>query len=250
MKPIFLNPVSAAAVPQAITFSQEPSSRTWGDDQELIDRIIAAYHRAITSTPPEVQTCFADSLWTDSGYLGHQAGLISALKAGDSQRLHDILRGMFVSDAVHALGMGKLEASLLQSKPEHIRTYGLQWIDRLVSLSYAVGARPVRYCEYDHKGYLDSLLVDVEEVARAVEEKLQIRLKFPEIGGVFGRELGGSPFPMHAFVLLAAAFQVSLTLPSGNPFVIEIGGGFGGLAYWVHALTPCQYRIYDLQVVQ
>ena len=156
---------------------------------------------------------------------------------------------MFVTDAVHALGMGKAEADILRSKPEHLRTYGIQWTDRLVSLSYAVGAMPVRYPEYDPKAYSESLIVDIEEVAQLVEKRLQICLKFPEIGGVFGGKLGGLPFPMHSFVLLAAAFQVSLLDPSVDSLVIEIGGGFGGLAYWVYHLTPCRYRIYDLPYV-
>ena len=249
MTPLFLNHVSPAAIPREFVFSQEPSFRTWDDDRDLLDRIIVSYQRTIASAPAEVRTSFADRLWTDNGYLGYQAGLIAALQAGDSHRLHDLLRCMFVSDAVHALGMGKAEADILRSKPEHLRTYGIQWTDRLVSLSYAVGAMPVRYPEYDPKAYSESLIVDIEEVAQLVEKRLQICLKFPEIGGVFGGKLGGLPFPMHSFVLLAAAFQVSLLDPSVDSLVIEIGGGFGGLAYWVYHLTPCRYRIYDLSYV-
>lgn len=249
MTPLFLNHVSPDAIPREIVFSQEPSTRTYDDDRDLIDRIIVSYQRAIDSAPPEVRDSFADLLWTDNGYLGFQAGLIAALQAGDSYRLHDLLRCMFVSDAVHALGMGKAEADILRSKPENLRSYGIQWIDRLVSLSYAVGAMPVQYREYNPKAYSESLIIKVEEVAKLVEKRLQICLKFPDIGGVFGGKLGGSPFPMHAFILLAAAFQVSLLDPSVDSLAIEIGGGFGGLAYWVYNLTPCKYRIYDLPYV-
>ena len=249
MSTLFLNPVSAQAVPRPIHFSHEYLGRTLNQDRSLLERIVAAYHCAVRAALPTSQNAVVSPLWTETGYQGRQAKLIADLESGDLPALHDQLRQMFLSDAVHALGMGRDEAAIIRSDPADLQCYGLQWYDRLVALAHAVGARPVPYPEDNPEGFAACSVVDAEAVVRAIEDRLGISLTFPDMGGVFGGTLRGRALPMHALVLLAAAFQLTLLAPCRQPTVLEIGGGFGGLAYWACRLLSGHYAIYDVPYV-
>lgn len=247
--PQFLNWVSDAVVPRAMSFSDEYLGRTLSEDRPLLERIVAAYHHAIASASRGVRLSLAGSIWTETGYGGAQGTLLDALESRTIGKVHSILSSLFISDGAKALAMGREEAELFRIDADHRRCYGLQWIDRLVSLAFAVGALPLPYPENNPDACAHCLEVDPEKVIAAIEPELGTQLEFPNICGVFGGELAGTPFPVHAFTLAAAAYQIKLLVDRPDPTILEIGGGFGGLAYWVTRMLPCRYLIYDLPLI-
>lgn len=250
MAPLFLNPVSLKVVPNTIVFSQEYLDRTLVSDRSLIERIIDAYHKATSSVLYNTKGSFFNGVWTPKGYEGQQEELVTALENKDCADLHQQLNKMFISKSAHALGMGHQEYNTIVNSPENLKSYGIQWVDRLVSLGYSIGAAPVPYPEFDLDDYNNSLNIDVDNFVSLIEKQLGIELFFPNICGVFGGKLRNNPFPMHAFLLLGAAYQVSLLAPCSCPTIVEIGGGFGGLAYWVTKLLSInKYFIYDIPYV-
>ena len=247
--PIFLNCVSEQVVPRPMCFSDEYLVRTLSEDLPLLERILAAYHHATSSASPEVQLSVTGSIWTKTGYGEAQAELLEALESRAIRKLHAILSRLFISDGAKALAMGSKEAELFRNKVDHRQCYGLQWVDRLVSLAYSVGALPLPYSENNPDAYSRSLEIDAEMVIAAIELEMGTQLEFPNICGVFGGELCGKPFPVHAFSLAATAYQIKLLVDGQDTTILEIGGGFGGLAYWVMRMQKCRYLIYDLPLI-
>jgi hypothetical protein len=230
-------------------FSDEYLGRTLAEDRPLLERIVAAYHHAVASTSREVRQTMLGAIWTETGFAGAQAPLLDALESRAFGTLHLILSRLFICDGAKALAMGREEAELFKKDADHRRCYGLQWIDRLVSLAIAVGALPLPYPENDPDGCDRCLEVDPEKVIAAIERELGVMLEFPNICGVFGGELAGKPFPTHAFALVAAAHQIKLFTNGRDATILEIGGGFGGLAFWVKTILHCKYVVYDLPLV-
>ncbi len=208
LSPQFLNWVSEGVLPRSMRFSDEYLGRTLNEDRQLLERIVAAYHHDVS--PCEIRLSLAGSIWTDTGYRGAQVALLDALESRAIGKLHPILSRLFISDGAKALAMGREEAELFRNDADHRRCYGLQWIDRLVSLAFAVGALPLPYPENNPDACAHCLEVDPEKVVAAIETELGTQLEFPNICGVFGGELAETPFFVHAFTLVAAAFQIKL----------------------------------------
>ncbi len=241
-----LHPVSEGVRPQPIAFSDEYRRRTLAQDRAIIDRIIRAYHRAASLADPAVRRSMCGTIWGEKGVVGKQGALIQALEERSAAGVHETLRSYFASDAAYGIAMGREEGQVVREHPEHRRHYGLMWLDRLVGLAQAVGAISIPNPEDSAERHAKSLEVDPEAVIRAIEDRLGIRVEFPEMGGVFGGELRGRPFPFIAFTHLLVAVNVRALVPREPATVYEIGGGFGGLAYFATQLLRCRYTIFDL----
>jgi hypothetical protein len=241
-----LHPCPADLPPRPVRFSTEHHSRGLAEDRDVIERIIAAYHRAAGAATAAQRDSLCGPLWGEGGYDGRQAALIGALKEKSTAGVHDVLKQFFVSDAGSGIAMGRAEAEAVRGQEAARRGYGLLWLDRLVGLAEAVGARPVPNPEEDPVGWENSLAADPAAVVGAVERHLGVEMAFPDVCGVFGGELQGRPFPAISFTHLLVALSVRAFCPRAGAHVVEIGGGFGGLALWVGRLLPCAYTIFDL----
>jgi hypothetical protein len=245
MPPLLQYPVSARVVPPPIRLSSEHERRSLGEDREILQRILAAYHH-VRSEPCDYQDAMIGLVWGRQGFEGRQADLIRALEDRALIDLHAILHRYFLTDAAHALAMGRDEAAILAEGGANARSYSLQWLERLVGLAFAVGASPLPNPE-DRSGRWEACLEAVPEtVAAAIERKLGIPLVFPDVCGVFGGVLGERIIPLIAFQHLLVADHLRMVAPSARPRVVEIGGGFGGLAFFAARLLGGHWTIYDL----
>jgi hypothetical protein len=249
MAALFIFPVSDRVAPRQLCFSNESERRSFAEDAALIERIVTAYHAATGVVDQEIQGSLAGAVWGGYGYECQQRELIRALDAASLHGVHDILRRFFLSEAAHAIAMGRYEYDLLVSDPGHRACYGLQWIDRLVGLAFAVGARRIPNPEDDGaEAWERCLEVNVEEILEDISRCIGVPIDFPEICGVFGGRIETRPFPLIGFQHLVVAIEVCRWSPAANPVIVEIGGGFGGLAYFTSRLLNCRYTIVDLPV--
>jgi hypothetical protein len=248
---VLLHPVREGVRVPRIVFSTEYEQRTLAEDREIIERILGAYHHAIGSASARTRRSMFGTIWAADGFGGRQRDLVEALEARSAERAHGILRRFLISDAAYGIAMGREEADAVRNDPALAHGYGLMWLDQLVGLAGASGAHPLINPEDNLAGWERALLdVDVDAVVASIEETFGIRLEFPDMTGVFGGELRGKPVPSLAFMHLLVALGVRPWMPEqGKGHVVEIGGGFGDLAYWTGRLLRCRYTIYDLPFV-
>jgi hypothetical protein len=253
-------------VPREIIFSTEYQRRTLAQDAEIIHRILDSYRATLESVPIETQKSIYGQMWTGKGFKSYsssspwsifrrkvlgvetasefrQLELIRALDERSAEKVHEILSRLFITEAAHGIAMGK---SVGEITKQSLDEWGLFWANRLQALAYAVGARPVLSPEHGLPDPPPSSQAQMEELTTDIEHEIGIDLKFPDICGVFGGESHGSAFPHIAFSHLCAAASLRDLAISQEPIIAEIGGGFGGLAYWTNRLIPCKYTIYDL----
>ncbi len=241
-----LHPVSGKVVPQPIHFSEEYRERALAQDREIIERIIAAYHHAVQSTSREVRQAMCGTIWSDRGLVGKQEGLIQALEEKSCARVHEILKQYFITDAAFGIAMGKREWEVVMQLSEHRRYYGLLWLDRLVGLAHAVGALSIPNPEDSNERWQTCLEVDPEKVFTAIENHVGVTMSFPNLCAVFGGRIRDRAFPFISFTHLLMGLSLRQMALTDYTTIYEIGGGFGGLAYWVCLLLPARYHIYDL----
>ncbi len=245
MPHLFQYPLSPSVVPPPIRFSQEHQKRSLSEDRVILERILAAYHHARAESS-ELQDAMVGSVWGRQGFEGRQADLIRALEDRSLAGLHAILHRYFLTDAAHALAMGRDEAAVLAGGGTNAHSYGLQWLERLVGLAFAVGALPLPNPE-DQSGRWEASLEAVPEVvAAAIEQKVEIPLGFPDMCGVFGGTISDRIIPVIAFQHLLVANDLRMVAPIARPRVVEIGGGFGGLAFFAVRMMRGHWTIYDL----
>jgi hypothetical protein len=241
-----LHPVSENTRPQPIFFSQEYLHRSLAEDREIVERVIAAYHQAASTADPATRRSMFGTIWGENGVIGKQGPLIQALQEKSAAGVHDILRQYFITDAAFGIALGKREVEVVSQQPDHRRHYGLMWLDRLVGLAEAIGALSIPNPEDSADRRDRSLEVDPDQVFAAVENAIGQRLSFPDICAIFGGEIRGRAFPFISFTHLLVALHVRSLALRADPTVFEIGGGFGGLAYFACQLMGCDYTIFDL----
>jgi putative sugar O-methyltransferase len=240
-----------------VRFSEEFRTRRFEDDRAIIDRIIAAHHaakrEAESAREGDPRSGLVGGIWGAAGFDGKQGTLLRALEDRDAAAVHRELSGYFRSEAAHGIAMGAGEHAVITSDPVHAASYGRLWVDRLFGLAAALGVVPLPNPEDSPDGWERFLAHDPEPVAEAVEARLGVRLEFPDCCGVFGGEWRGRPLPFitlpHLLSAVTARDLLALSRTGGaaRPVVVEIGGGFGGLAMWLARLLPAvRHEIYDL----
>jgi hypothetical protein len=93
---------------------------------------------------------------------------------------------------------------------------------------------------------------DFDRVYSGVQERLGTISAFPDVCNAWGVEYGDILTPRSAWRHLhSAEVMLQETAALQQPRIVEVGGGFGGVAYWTHRLRPnaVQYAIYDFPVV-
>lgn len=200
------------------------------EDDGIARRLIAAWHHAASHAPKAEE----EGMWA-ARTRGFSA-FHTTLRDGDAPGLAGMLAGLFQSHLAHGIAMGRTTATLARHAPE---VFAAGWCDRLLRLAEALGVAPVRCAEQgDFTGPL-------EWVANAgrIEGALGFPLTFPEVGAPFGVRLGETILPEHALGHAYAAWRIG-QLDAG-PNLAEIGGGFGGLAWFLREACT-SYTILDL----
>ncbi|MGA2469503.1 MAG: putative sugar O-methyltransferase [Solirubrobacteraceae bacterium] len=215
-------------------------------DLALSQRLIEAYARTLADAPPQ------DGMWSHDVFRARQRTLAEALEREDPAALAELLGSMFRSDFVLGMAAGSLVKERQWAPIARLSWLGT--LNKLVSLAESLGAARV---EYPKQGAVGHAFADgVDGLVARIEDRLGVSLDFPEVGGAYGVAAGGrlitpdSPDQLYAAARLRDAMHAQLSTPDQALRIVEIGGGYGGMAYWLlRMLDPARYVIIDLPIV-
>lgn len=238
-------------VPNLKMFYRSPKPVTEADVR-LCLRLTEAYLRSTRDEKKvEEQT---SELWSKT-LKQHSRKLKTALHAADARELAAVLSCMFREEFVFGLASGHLFDHSLSRFGSKI--WSLKYQDNLVALAEYLGI--VRTESTQQGEVCFALREGMETLAGRIQESIGISLDFPDIGAAYGIMAGKSLVTMEAPEHLYAALRVSQAVKdygvernSGKLNVVEIGAGFGGLAYWLIMLNRFAvktYTIIDLPLV-
>jgi hypothetical protein len=232
------------AVPTGEQLMRSPRPVT-AADVELCRRLIEAHHLAESEAPQ------ASGMWSHSVFRERQQALVAALARGEPAALATLLATMFRSDYV--LGMAPGSAGLKRRRGPLERVSWLVEMSKLVSLAEALGVARVENPEQGRVG--PALRAGVDELIAGIERRLGLSLDFPAVGAAYGVVAGGrlitpeSPDLVYGAARLRAVADAYLPPRDGPLRVVEIGGGYGGMAYWLLRMIDARYVIVDLPLV-
>lgn len=200
------------------------------DDEAIARRLIAAWRHSAAAAPDAAE----EGMWAarTTGFSAFH----TALREGDAGALVTQLAPLFQSHLAHGIAMGRTTATLARHAPE---IFSAAWCDRLLRLAEALAVEPVRCPE---QGDFTRPLEAVPKVER-IEAALGFPLVFPDVGAPYGVRIRGTIVPEHAFSHVYAAWRIRALNP--GPRLAEIGGGFGGLAWFLRDAAQ-SYTILDL----
>ncbi|CAO4193714.1 hypothetical protein LFADAHJC_LOCUS2060 [Methylorubrum extorquens] len=205
------------------------------EDDAIARRLIAAWQSGAGRAPVQADS---EGMWAarSQGFPDFHR----ALQGGDAGALAGLLNNLFQSHLAHGIAMGRTMATLARHAPT---PFAASWCDRLLRLSEAVGLAPIRSPEQgDYAAALPGPLAHHVAPPR-LEAELGFPLAFPEVGAPFGVRYGAGILPEHALTHAYAAWRVGQLGCFDR--VVEIGGGFGGLA-WFLRHPDRHYTILDL----
>jgi hypothetical protein len=173
--------------------------------------------------------------------------LIRALEGDDLAVLATILERMFAARTTTGLSMGGELHYLVDSSGRDF--YVDWWIDGFYCLASYLGLLP----ETMDTGQspIDSVPA-FHSIHRGVVERLGTGLEFPAVCGAWGIDFQGVLTPRTSWRHLHAAHaMLDETRSLASPRIVEVGGGFGGVAYWAQRLRPAavDYAMYDFPIV-
>ena len=180
---------------------------TRGDDSELLERICRAYIKTIQSQPPASEAYAATNWWEEIRQRSLQP-VIRALLSSDVKTLQGMYRNFF-RDPCSA---------------------GLLNVPFGMSKAYFGGTIK----DIHRRFYLSESLHKLDYWSLKTQSRFSIHdLSGPGVGNPFGIYLdsilirAGAPYQHYC------AHMIDSVLPSSDPVVAEIGGGFGGTAYYL-----------------
>ena len=171
--------------------------------------------------------------------------LLAALESADPRRLAAVLEAMFTSTTTTGLSMGA-EVGLLRTKAGR-DFYVDWWLDSLLCLGayLGIGGETME----DGRSTV-STVEDLDRLYLDAGTGLGISLSFPAVAGAWGIEYRGNLTPRSAWRHIHAANYVLAHVPSTEPRIVEVGGGFGGVAFWLQRMRPSlRYVTYDFPIV-
>lgn len=216
----------------------------------LCERLIAAYHAALGGRSGEEQ---ANGMWSWI-YATRQRPLARILDARDAPALALALGSMFRSTFVFGMAPG----ALLDHSRSRIgaRIWRVRSVDGLLSLAEALGVLAVQDGEQGRGRRAPD--DGMRSLVAQVETTLGYSIDFPSVGAPYGVSVHGrlltidSPEQIYCAIRMEQALRLHLSADAArSPRVVEIGGGYGSMAYWFlrGATAPQRYTIVDLPIV-
>lgn len=222
------------------------------EDISICQRLISAY-RLATLDRARIENN-TSQLWSE-GIKMHCGRLIPAMESGSAQGLARILAFMFREDFVYGLASG----SLVENAHSCIgaKIWSLKYQDNLIALAEYLGVVRNESSQQGARGY--GLKEGLDTVVAKIEEAIGIPMDFPDIGSPYGVKANNSlitmEHPEHLYVALRISHVVRDYLKHKEKQLlnlVEIGAGFGGLAYWTIKLKKINlgtYTIIDLPLI-
>ena len=173
--------------------------------------------------------------------------LNDALELGEPRRLAILLEKMFVTSTTAGLSMGsEIEWT---STARGRAFFASWWVDGALCMGAYLGALPeeMETGEASIRSARDfvSLLSDIEG-------ELGAAIQFPRVCGAWGISYAERLIPRSAWRHLHSAHVLHrMAAQLTRATIAEVGGGFGGVAYWFHHLAtqPSAFALYDFPIV-
>jgi hypothetical protein len=192
---------------QNVTDGFAPRLDTAGNDRELLQRICTAYIKAV-GRQEVAPAIYRATEWWEQVRRGGLARVRHALLERNISALQEMYRN-FYRDSCSA---GLLGAP-----------YGM-------STSYFGG--PIN--DIHRQFYLSHVLYRLDYWSAQTENQFVLSdLAGPELGNPFGVQLGDTLIPVGAEYAHYCSYRIGLLLGPAKGTVAEIGGGFGGMAYYL-----------------
>jgi hypothetical protein len=218
-------------------------------DDEVADRLIAAYRRAIEHRRKAHVS--ADDVWTKIAE-GCHGEMVRILVAGNARELLDNLSAMPRRAFGHGFLQGEATFKTLMGDPSAQRERALWLMDHLVGMAEAAGVLSVRCLEQgDFAAVPPNATADA--LRRAIERRLGISIALPALfDGLFALEPDKAILHLRS-IMSAYAVWKAVTLAGdflaqdGRGLKLaEIGAGvgFSAMAAYEHGVES--YDIYDL----
>lgn len=228
----------------ALTIDLPPETAASEEDVAIAERLIRAWNLAVNAERRADRP--SGDVWEMVQYEFH-GEFVAALKAGDARALAGILVRFFRHNVSYGMGGGQSLYDALLDEDGN-RKNGVLTLDRLASLAESLAVLPYENPEQGRWG--ETLYLDPTEIAARIERKLGIPICPPQVGGYFGLRVGNSLiFATTCNQLYAACRLAQLAVDSPQRTLCEIGGGYGGCAYYAHLLGFRDYRLFDLPTV-
>ncbi|MFP5361461.1 MAG: putative sugar O-methyltransferase [Thermoleophilia bacterium] len=214
-------------------------------DLTLCRRLIDAYRLA------QSEARQASGMWSHSIFEQRQRELTDALREGRPAAVARLLAAMFRSDFV--LGMARGSLGRKWSRGPIARAAWLIELRKIVALGEAIGA--ARMENPEQGGVAPALHDGIDELVAGIEQRLGLSLDFPDAGAAWGVVVADrlitpeTPDLVYGAARLRDAIDTHAPPSDGPRRIVEIGGGYGGMAYWLLLMMDARYVIVDLPVV-
>lgn len=214
-------------------------------DHALCQRLIDAYRLAHAEAPPP------EGMWGHDLFRSRHRRLVEALGESGPEPLAQLLSSVLRSDVV--LGMAQGSMSRIRRSGPLARLSWLSSMRRIVAIAEALGTTRAENPEQGPVG--GALRGGVDELVAGIERRLGLSLEFPDVGAAYGDIVGGrfitpdTPDQLYAAARLCDVIAAYLAPSDAAPRIVEIGGGYGGMAYWLLSMIDARYVLVDLPIV-
>jgi hypothetical protein len=210
-----------------------------GRSREAAERVVGAYHAAMA-----VHRAAAPSMW--AAIEGKHAAFFTAVRKRDVPSVQQTLVRLFNTPLIWGLGRVHPDtpAHIRAGQPEGVQ---IQVTDALVSLAEATGAARITSIEQQGvDAHLAALHVDVNALLAAVVERTGLEPGMPETGENYGCLIAGRKVSIDSLVHAYTAYRLNQLGVKPDDRIVEIGGGYGCLAYVCRRNGCGDYTIVDL----
>jgi len=212
------------------------------EDLKLIKKIADSWSLANKNQPNDFRID-KSGLWSIL-LKRFDSELIPYLTQYDLNKAADLLSRIFDTNLTYGLGMAKGSNYIAKNfqKP-----FASVWADQLIRLSEALGLIKIR--NQKDIDYTNPLSPDIDMLIQKICEKLfgTSTLIRPSIGCCHGIKVGSTIWYLKDFQHILAAKTISdLSLGDKKISIMEIGGGFGGLVYWLYKLGFRNITVFDV----
>jgi SAM-dependent methyltransferase len=212
----------------------------YGDDEELVRRIMAAYRHSIARFEGHGKSV----VWPVN--CTRSVDVLKALEGDDVEKVRELLR----YPARHDLMYGLDQVNLTHCREHAANTeytnlqWGLRIGEKIVRLGEAMGLVCVRNPEFPGDGEVRDENT-IEAVLRAIDQHLGFTIDFPNpYPDEFGLQTFRGVADHRSVIAVYQAWRLQQMMLGSR--VLEIGAGNGRTAYYARKLGFTDYTIVDL----
>lgn len=225
-----------------LDFSESPASGA--NELAFVQRVVESYKRAYAETLGN-RGVEDDTIW---GVLleKNYARLHSTVVSGDTIRSAEYLRKVFQTEAVDGFTMG----TWFEARPHRWWWWGVGVVTSIIGLAEACGLLRAECPEQGQTGYALSG-EGLDGILKKLDHHFGFRIESPRTGSARGIAIQGRFITRETCSQIYTAERVRQAFDchigeTAPMDIVEIGGGFGGLCYWMLKVCGERVRRYEL----